>query len=550
MKASAGLILSPAVFLSILFGVSLAIFFPDILFSDSLRVVYPERPHTLDPHAYPPDPEAYPILLNSYERLFDLSSDSNNLESGNSLARTYRVSDDGLSYTIILKEGESFADGTPVTPEAVLFSFDRLMASDAGRAFFPYLKYMEIKGPHTFTLTLSKPFPAFAASLTLPQASIISPLLSSYDPDYLKEHSLGSGNYTVESFEEDRITLSRRLDLNASASPDRVEIYYEPDPNRRIAAFMEREAHMAVLSPPILDKAPPGSLVKIFPSFTTRFLAFNCETNYLKKKEAREALTLLARHVFSYKNVLPGGILPRGFSGAPASPPGEARATGSKGPSPFLNLEERAADILRKTGYPNVPLRLVYPDGDSDAYKDAKAISDKFSTLKVPVIITPLKGSAGKGIMERGDYDMFLGERHPEIPASEMWLGKFLDSRAGIMSNPARFKDPKADAQIDRFDSSLIRPEREAKIKSLALLASDLNPYVLLYQKEKTLLVERRLDDIKPHPMWPTSFPFREVNLNPYRAGLPPAAGVAPPAPPAAEPVREDFDETVFEFYE
>jgi ABC-type oligopeptide transport system substrate-binding subunit len=161
----------------------------------------------------------------------------------------------------------------------------------------------------------------------------------------------------------------------------------------------------------------------------------------------------------------------------------------------------------------------------------------------------PLTGSAGKGLLEREAYDMYLGTRHPEIPSPEMWLGRFLDSRAAVPSNPARYKDPAADGRIDAFDAALPRPEREGRVKALAAYASQARPYVLLYQLDQTVLSDRRLSNITPHPMWPLYWPFERVNLNPFRAGVREPDPPTPPAPPAPEPVR-DFNETVFEPFE
>ncbi|MDR2200354.1 MAG: ABC transporter substrate-binding protein [Deltaproteobacteria bacterium] len=510
------------------------------LFSDTLRLIYPEAPKSLDPHHFPPDPNAYPVVMNSYRRLFDLEAGSSNLESAASVARTYRVSDDGLMYTVILREDESFADGSPVNPEAVLFSFDRLMASEAGKAFFPYLRYLRIDGPYTLALILDRPWPPFAASLSLPQASIISPSLSGLPRNHLKDHTLGSGRYVLSSFEADKLVLSKREEAASSSSPDQVEFLYETDPAKRISLYREKDAKIALLEPPVAEAIPQGAELRRIPTWTTRYLAFNLERDYVKNPEAREALALVAEHSFSSMPLRSQGLLPRGFQGAPASPPaGDLRA---------ITAEERAREILDRIGRPRGPLTLVYRPEEKNAYRDAVYLSERFQAAGVPVNAVPLKGSQGNGIAEKGDYDLYLGTRHPEIPSSEMWLGKFLDSRAGTLANPSRYKNPQADRQIDGFDASSTRPERENRVKTLAALAGRERPYVLLYQEELLFLADRTLSDVSPHPMFPLSWPLDKVNLNPFRKSVP-EGPKPPPAEPGPEPVR-DFDEPVAEFYE
>ncbi|MDR2353653.1 MAG: ABC transporter substrate-binding protein [Deltaproteobacteria bacterium] len=511
-----------------------------VLWADTLKIIYQNAPKTLDPHAG--DPHSYPIIMNSYRRLFDLQDGENILTTTSSLARTARVSDDGLIYTIILREGESFADGSRVNPEAILFSFDRLMASDAGKSLFPYLKFLRIDGPNTLALILERPWPPFLASLALPEASIISPILAGYPADYLKTHSLGSGRYVVDSYVDNKIVLSQRGDIPQSNSPETVEIYYESDPQAILGLYRKMEAHLAILSPPILEEVPPGSELRFIPTWTTRYLAFNFETEYFQKREIREALAAVAENVFSLKDIRPQGMLPRGFAGAPAA-------------APQLNLvtaPERARALIAAAGFPQTPLRLVFYPNEKNALEDARLLAENFNSLGLKVNIIPLQGSEGKGILEKNDYDLYLGTRHPEIPSGEMWLGKFLDSRAKTLSNPAHFKDPVVDSQIDNFDASLTRPEREGRIKGVATLAARERPYVLLYQDTQTFVADKRLASVVPHPMWPLFWPLDKINLNPFRAGVEPfqaPPGSPPVNPQLPEPTR-DFDETVFEPYE
>jgi peptide/nickel transport system substrate-binding protein len=507
--------------------------------ADTLKLVFPTAPKTLDPHAWPPDPGAYPVVMNAYRRLFDLQEGSSVLDATGSLARTARVSEDGLRYTVILREGESFADGSPVTPEAVLFSFDRLMASGAGKALFPHLRYMRIDGPYTFMFILDRPWPPFLASLALPQASVVSPELSGFPRDYLKDRTLGSGRYAAEPSEPGTTVMARRADLAKASSPERVEIRYEPDPAKRLGLYESLEAHLAVLPGPLPESSVPrGSEIRRYPTWTVRYLAFNFKSGYLKDPQAREALAFAAEQAFSHMPVRPQGLLPRGFAGSPAPLP-------RQGPEP-AEAEERAVELMKKAGRPRTPLTIACHDAEEGACADARWLASRWGALGAPVNVAPLAGSSGKGIMEREAYDMYLGTRHPEIPSPEMWLGRILDSRAGVFSNPARYSDPSSDNRIDSFDASLSRPEREGRVKSLASYASQQRPYVLLYQRDETVVADRRLSNVTPHPMWPLYWPFERIDLNPFRAGVRPPDPPAPPVPPAPEPVR-DFDETVFE---
>ena len=51
------------------------------------------------------------------------------------MAEDYTISDDNLTYTFILKDGVKFHDGTDMTAQDVVFSYDRLITIGQGNAY-------------------------------------------------------------------------------------------------------------------------------------------------------------------------------------------------------------------------------------------------------------------------------------------------------------------------------------------------------------------------------------------------------------------------------
>src|SRR6478672_12989630 len=62
------------------------------------------------------------ILTNLYDTLLQPTADGKSVEPG--LATAWKVSDDGKSVTLTLREGVKFADGTPLTAQDVKWSLD------------------------------------------------------------------------------------------------------------------------------------------------------------------------------------------------------------------------------------------------------------------------------------------------------------------------------------------------------------------------------------------------------------------------------------------
>ncbi len=118
-------------------------------------------PVQLDPHLSTNDSE---IMFNRaiYESLLNTLPD-NSLELA--LAQSMDVSDDGLTYTLTLREGITFHDGSTFEAADVVFSFERLI--EIGSPARNLLGFYRVKAldPRTVQFTLDQPNADFAYGL-------------------------------------------------------------------------------------------------------------------------------------------------------------------------------------------------------------------------------------------------------------------------------------------------------------------------------------------------------------------------------------------------
>jgi peptide/nickel transport system substrate-binding protein len=124
---------------------------------------------TIDPALGANDPE---IMFNSlqYDHLIDILPSG---ELGPNLATDWSVSDDGLTYTLMLREGVQFHDGSPFTSADVVYSFNRLVEvgssivgllgmeqvgeDDDGNAIMEPTWMVEAADDYTVVFTLDQP---------------------------------------------------------------------------------------------------------------------------------------------------------------------------------------------------------------------------------------------------------------------------------------------------------------------------------------------------------------------------------------------------------
>ncbi len=86
---------------------------------------------------------------------------------------SYKVSDDGLTYSFTLREGLLFHDGQPVTAEDAVASVKRWGSRDTmGLLLMSYVERLEAKDARTFELKLKKPYGLVLLSLGKPSSNV------------------------------------------------------------------------------------------------------------------------------------------------------------------------------------------------------------------------------------------------------------------------------------------------------------------------------------------------------------------------------------------
>jgi peptide/nickel transport system substrate-binding protein len=78
------------------------------------------------------------------------------------LAKSWQISDDGLTFTFQLRKGVRFSDGQPFTADDVIYSFDLIMNSKINaprqRAYYQKVKKLEKRGDYEVVFTMGEPY--------------------------------------------------------------------------------------------------------------------------------------------------------------------------------------------------------------------------------------------------------------------------------------------------------------------------------------------------------------------------------------------------------
>jgi peptide/nickel transport system substrate-binding protein len=173
------------------------------------------------------------LLYNMGDRLYTYTPGTTDLVPQLATAMP-TVSDDGLTYTIPLREGVKLHDGTEFNAEVMKFSIDRFIQNGGDPAFLlgDLLESVEATGPQELTLTLKYPFAAFPAVLSFWGVTPVSPNAYEIGEGKFKPDTfVGSGPYKLGSLTPDSI----KLDVNPDYWGDKpandgidIQIYASP----------------------------------------------------------------------------------------------------------------------------------------------------------------------------------------------------------------------------------------------------------------------------------------------------------------------------------
>ena len=163
------------------------------------------------------------------------------------LATEWEISDDGLAYVFQLAPGITFHDGTPLTAEDVVWTFDRLRNPDAGLPtldLYSNIASVEATGDLEVTFQLVQSNPFFLFDLSDNHALILKAGTEDASTNFN-----GTGPFRVASYSpEDRILLEANEDYFIPGQPAlaEVEIIFFSDPTAQVEALRGGQVDLAM----------------------------------------------------------------------------------------------------------------------------------------------------------------------------------------------------------------------------------------------------------------------------------------------------------------
>ena len=319
-----------------------------------------------------------------FEGLYDLDLTTYKTYNGLADGEPTKVSD--TEYTVKLRSGAKFSDGTEVTAKDVVNAFELNIADDTYGPFLSFIDSVSAKDDTTIDFKLKYAFD----SLLKGRLSVVKIFPASQTTDELKKKPIGSGPWMYETINGDdggTITFVPNPNYNGkkTANNDKMEWNILLDDTSRTTAATSGSA-LAIENVPDANADQiknQGKTVEYVPGFALPFLMFNTKKAPFDNKKVRQAFFYAIDVDKLIKNQMAG------HAKAATSFLPETYANYHKASTVFSYDPEKAKSLLKEAGQESITCELMV---NNNWVKNLAAqIKENLSAVGIEVTINETK---------------------------------------------------------------------------------------------------------------------------------------------------------------
>ncbi len=325
-----------------------------------------------------------------------------------SLATSWEISIDNLSYVFNLKQGVKFHDGTDFDANDVLFSFERAMADDstnAQKGIFAVIEEIRAIDNNTVAILLKQPTGDFLFNIGRGDAAIVAP----ESADNNKTNPIGTGPFKFVKWDKGSKVILEAIDnyVGDAVSLKKATFVFISDPNTAISAMLagDIDGFPMFPAPESLEIFDQDDRFKVVVGTTEgeTILATNNKQAPFNDILVRQAIA----HAIDRKAIIDGAMFgygtPIGSHFAPHSP-----YYIDKIDTYPLDLE-KAKQLLNEAGYPNgfkATLKLPPP---SYARRGGQIIASQLREIGIELELINVEWAQWLDeVFTKKDYDLTI----------------------------------------------------------------------------------------------------------------------------------------------
>jgi peptide/nickel transport system substrate-binding protein len=471
------------------------------------------------------------IMGNTYDRLmrYDVNDPSKLLPD---IAKSWKVSADGKTYTFELKPGLKFASGNALSAEDVAYSLQRAVLLDKTPAFiltqFGFSKEnvkdkIKQTGPLTVTMEVDKEYaPTFVYNcLTANIASIVDKkLVMSNEKDgdmgyaWLKTNYAGSGPMKLREWRANEIVALERNDNYHGEKSKLARVIYRHVKEAATQRLLLEKGDADIarnLTPQDLDALASDKSIKTTstPKGTVYYFSLNQKNPNLAKPEVREAFkwlvdydaigkTLIKNIGVVHQNFLPVGLL------------------GASTEKPYKLDVNKAKALLAKAGLKDgfkvtIDMRTTQPvQGITEAFQQTA------KQAGIEIEILPGDGKQTLTKYRARTHDIYIGQWGADYWDPHTNADTFArnpDNSDAPKSKPLAWRNawdiPELTKQADAAVLERDGKKRKAMYEKMQAEFRKNSPFVMLFQQTEVAAYRSNVQGLKIGPTSDSTYMFK-----------------------------------------
>lgn len=439
------------------------------------------------------------------------------------LAESYTSSEDGLTWTFVLRKGVKFQNGDDFSADDVKFSIDRTMALAAGASYiWSAVKSIQVVDAQTVEFKLSYRTPLDLVASTGYAAFIYSKKCVNADNNWIEQAvGCGTGPYKLKSSSwGDEVILEKFVGYWGGWSEksfSNVVFRKVAEPATRRQMIETGEATITV-ELPFSDvnalKSNPNVVVSVNPSLQNLIGMFNTQKAPLNDVRVRQALA----YAFPYQQVIEtviGGYGQQSYGMVPMGLWGWS----DKLPQYQYDLE-KAKTLLAEAGVADSGLKLLltYTAGNEAEKSMAELYKAELSKLNIELEIRGMPWDSqwelAKGNPETRQ-DLFVMYWWPDLPSPYSFLYSTFHSEEKVLFNMSYYYNAEFDALIDSANEISATDITEAEtmfVKAQKMLLDDAAS-LFIYDRQDIWVTVKGLNGFVFNPAYPTVVFFHDLTV-------------------------------------
>ena len=455
-------------------------------------------PTQIDP-AIGSDFSSSTAMTNLYDTLIYPTSDGS---FDPHLAESWDISEDNLTYRFYLAQGVMFHDGSELTAEDIVFSFERLQAVGQGFAYIfkDRVASVEAIDDYTVEFVLPKPFGPFLSTLTrlyiVNKDLILANLqdgahgeFGDYGTGFLNDNDAGSGAYKVKEFDVATLLVMEKFDdyfaFVDPLAPDIFEMIGTTEAATVRTSMMRRDLEISDQWQTLeafqsLDEIEGVDIAR-WPDGGQLYLMMNTQKPPLDCIHARKALSYAFNYDSLVRDIYPGTEQARG-------PVSSVLPGWNSNVYQYSYDLEKAQEEMALSQYAGqwdqYPIEYAWTAEVADLEKIAlmtQAESQKIG-LPVEIISTPWMTMIDKaGSIDTTPHIMSIWVSPHYGEAGSILEAKYHSSNAGTWEQTEWLLNDDIDAMLEQAMGTVDREERFAIYMEIQVMIVELAPTIFAY---------------------------------------------------------------------